>query len=207
MADETLFSYEASGSRQEVAASLRAVAAQLSGTGPITLAAGEERVTVNPAADVEFEVEVEREAVEDGNDGDAVELEFELEWTETGSDEPPATRQTTDSPQTTDSADEPGQAAGDAESDDGTDAAATVDFEAVEAPDEPDADVVESVGSQATFEVFRDAAGEWRWRLVHRNGNIVATSGEGYTRRRNAEKGLRSVVANAPGAEVVDDLE
>lgn len=199
MADETLFSYEASGSRQEVAASLRAVAAQLSGTGPITIAAGEERVTVTPGDDVEFEVEVERE---EGDDGDELELEFELEWTET--DEPPTTRQTTDAPQTTDSADAPGQA--DEEGDAEAEEVATVDFEAVEAPEEEGSEVVESLGSQATFEVFRDAADEWRWRLVHRNGNVVATSGEGYTRRRNAEKGLRSVVKNAPGAEVVDDL-
>ncbi|PSP99579.1 hypothetical protein BRC94_06975 [Halobacteriales archaeon QS_5_70_17] len=57
----------------------------------------------------------------------------------------------------------------------------------------------------ARFEVFRDRAGEWRWRLVHCNGNIIATSGEGYTTRRNAEKGIRSVVANAPGADVDDE--
>ena len=202
MGDETLFSYEASGSRQEVAASLRAVAAKLSGTGPITLAAGEARVTVAPGDDLEFEVEVERE---EGDDGDAVELEFELEWTETGTDEVRETRQTTDSPQTTESADAPGQA--DEEADGEAGASSTVDFDAVAAPDETGRDVAESAGSQATFEVFRDAAGEWRWRLVHRNGNVVATSGEGYARRRNAEKGLRSVVTNAPEAEVVDDLQ
>ena len=36
---------------------------------------------------------------------------------------------------------------------------------------------------KATFEVFRDSAGEWRWRLVASNGNIIADSGEGYTKR------------------------
>ena len=56
--------------------------------------------------------------------------------------------------------------------------------------------------SLGRFEVYRDRADEWRWRLVHRNGNIIATSGEGYTSRQNAEKGLRSVMANAPGADV-----
>ncbi|PSP78213.1 hypothetical protein BRC81_08865 [Halobacteriales archaeon QS_1_68_20] len=30
----------------------------------------------------------------------------------------------------------------------------------------------------------------------------MADSGEGYTTRRNAEKGLRSVMKNAPGADV-----
>ena len=59
-------------------------------------------------------------------------------------------------------------------------------------------------GSQslARFELFRDRADEWRWRLRHRNGNVIATSGEGYTRKHNARKGLRSVIANAPGADV-----
>ena len=56
--------------------------------------------------------------------------------------------------------------------------------------------------SLGRFEVYRDRADEWRWRLVHRNGNIIATSGEGYTSRQNAEKGLRSVMTNAPGADV-----
>ncbi|MFC7193552.1 HVO_2922 family protein [Halosimplex aquaticum] len=59
--------------------------------------------------------------------------------------------------------------------------------------------------SQARFELFRDRANEWRWRLVHRNGNVIASSGEGYTRKHNAEKGLRSVMRNAPDATLVED--
>ena len=43
--------------------------------------------------------------------------------------------------------------------------------------------------SDATFDVYRDAADEWRWRLVHQNGNIIATSGEGYTSDRSARRG------------------
>jgi len=57
-------------------------------------------------------------------------------------------------------------------------------------------------GSLATFEVYRDRADEWRWRLRHRNGNIIADSGEGYGRRATAVNGLRSVQHNAPGADV-----
>jgi uncharacterized protein YegP (UPF0339 family)/uncharacterized membrane protein len=65
--------------------------------------------------------------------------------------------------------------------------------------------------SQARFETYEDKGGEYRWRLRHRNGNIVATSGEGYTRYHNAQKGLASVRRNALGAEVMrieseDDL-
>ncbi|WP_435102369.1 HVO_2922 family protein [Halarchaeum sp. P4] len=59
----------------------------------------------------------------------------------------------------------------------------------------------------ARFELFRDRGDEWRWRLRHRNGNIIATSGEGYTRKHNAQKGLRSVMQNAPEAEIIEDSE
>ncbi|GAB7093281.1 hypothetical protein JCM30237_04330 [Halolamina litorea] len=51
------------------------------------------------------------------------------------------------------------------------------------------------------FEVYRDAAGQWRWRLVHRNGNVLADGGEGYTRRRDARRALDRV------REGMDDLE
>ena len=52
----------------------------------------------------------------------------------------------------------------------------------------------------AAFEVFRDAAGEYRWRLVHENGNVLADSGEGYASRAKAQQGLDSVRSNAEGA-------
>lgn len=54
--------------------------------------------------------------------------------------------------------------------------------------------------SQARFELFEDEGGQWRWRLRHRNGNVIADSGEGYTRRHNAQNGLESVRRNALGA-------
>jgi len=58
------------------------------------------------------------------------------------------------------------------------------------------------MSSKATFEVFRDSAGEWRWRLVASNGNIIADSGEGYRSKQGAKRGLESVKRSAPGAEV-----
>ena len=58
--------------------------------------------------------------------------------------------------------------------------------------------------SKARFELYQDKQDEWRWRLVHRNGNIIADSGEGYTSKANAEKGMRSVKRNAPGAETTE---
>jgi uncharacterized protein YegP (UPF0339 family) len=35
-------------------------------------------------------------------------------------------------------------------------------------------------------EVYRDAGGEWRWRRIAGNGEIVAASGEGYADRSGA---------------------
>lgn len=58
--------------------------------------------------------------------------------------------------------------------------------------------------SSATFELYEDESEEWRWRLRHRNGNILADSGEGYASRRNARRGITSVKQNAPGAAVED---
>jgi uncharacterized protein len=43
----------------------------------------------------------------------------------------------------------------------------------------------------ARFEIYEDAAGEFRWRLVAANGEIVAQS-EGYTRRGDAERGAEA---------------
>ncbi|MFC7096019.1 HVO_2922 family protein [Halobaculum marinum] len=60
------------------------------------------------------------------------------------------------------------------------------------------------MSSKATFEVYRDHADEWRWRLVHRNGNIIADSGEGYASKQKAEEGIESVKTNAREAPVVD---
>lgn len=45
-------------------------------------------------------------------------------------------------------------------------------------------------------EVYVDTAGEWRWRRIAPNGEVIADSGEGYTREadahRAAERAFRS---------------
>lgn len=62
--------------------------------------------------------------------------------------------------------------------------------------------------SMAAFELFEDNAGQWRWRLRHRNSNIIADSGEGYASRQKATQGLQSVKANALGAAVtIEEVE
>lgn len=38
------------------------------------------------------------------------------------------------------------------------------------------------------IDVYEDDAGEWRWRLIAPNGQILADSGEGYSRRSDAKR-------------------
>lgn len=42
-----------------------------------------------------------------------------------------------------------------------------------------------------THFTYKDAKGEWRWRVTHRNGNIVADSGEGYKKRGDAVRAFK----------------
>lgn len=48
------------------------------------------------------------------------------------------------------------------------------------------------------FEIYRDAAGEWRFQLRAGNGEIVAV-GEGYASRFNARRGARTVMRLCKG--------
>ncbi|MBR7092141.1 MAG: YegP family protein [Clostridia bacterium] len=52
------------------------------------------------------------------------------------------------------------------------------------------------------FEVYADKAGEYRFRLKARNGEIIAT-GESYKTKPSCLKGIESIRKNAPDAEVV----
>ena len=54
------------------------------------------------------------------------------------------------------------------------------------------------------FEVYADKAGEFRFRLKARNGEIVATS-EGYKTKASCLNGVESVKKNAPEAPVVNE--
>ena len=56
----------------------------------------------------------------------------------------------------------------------------------------------------ATFKLYKDRAGEYRWRLVHENGNIIADSSEGYKSKSGATNGIKSVKDNAPSAPAED---
>jgi amphi-Trp domain-containing protein len=171
MSDETLYAFEQTQSRGDIAADLRFLAAQLDGDGAVTFAGDDQTVAVTPSERPAFEIEVERDQSDDAETSE-MSIELEIEWPESAADEPPAASATI-------STDE--------------EATTAVDLDA------------EAVESRGRFHVYRDRANEWRWRLVHYNGNIIATSGEGYSSRRNAEKGLQSVMKNAPGAETLLD--
>ena len=66
------------------------------------------------------------------------------------------------------------------------------------------------MAAKAKFEIYKDKskvtdkAVEFRWRLIHLNGQIIANSGEGYTTKANAIGGIDSVKENAPNAIVED---
>lgn len=53
----------------------------------------------------------------------------------------------------------------------------------------------------AEFEVYKDNAGEYRWRLQANNNEIVADSNEGYKSRQSCLHGIevvRKIAAEAP---------
>lgn len=53
------------------------------------------------------------------------------------------------------------------------------------------------------FEVYKDAAGKFRFRLKASNGQVIAT-GEAYQSHAAVLKGIASVQKNAPDAKVDD---
>ncbi|MBQ6700709.1 MAG: YegP family protein [Oscillospiraceae bacterium] len=54
------------------------------------------------------------------------------------------------------------------------------------------------------FEIYTDKAGEFRFRLKARNGEIILSS-EGYKAKASCENGIESVRKNAPEAEIVEE--
>jgi uncharacterized protein YegP (UPF0339 family) len=53
------------------------------------------------------------------------------------------------------------------------------------------------------FEVYKDKAKEWRWRLVSTNGRTIADSGEGYKNKGDVETATEGFTAAARDAEIV----
>ena len=55
-----------------------------------------------------------------------------------------------------------------------------------------------------TYEYYKDAKGEWRWRLVASNGRIIADSGEGHKDEQECLYDIERVKGSA-GAPVKEE--
>ena len=53
------------------------------------------------------------------------------------------------------------------------------------------------------FEIYKDTAGKFRFRLKAPNGETIAT-GEAYESKDSCQKGIESVKTNAAKAQIVD---
>jgi hypothetical protein len=58
----------------------------------------------------------------------------------------------------------------------------------------------------AKFEVYKDASGQFRFRLRAANNEIIAVS-EAYTTKAACMNGIDSVKTNAPIAEIMDETQ
>jgi len=190
---------ELTASREEIAAVLSGVVDGIT-AGSIRFGDADHSIVVEVPEELELEIELE---IED----DELSLELELEWPHTevefdeGPAEPTEESGVKDDDASADTTEEP--PAEDDETPADTTKESFIESGALPMP----VKAADSSQTLAGFEIFRDKGGEWRWRLRHRNGNIIAISGEGYTRKHNAQKGLRSVMQNAPGATVTEDKE
>jgi len=56
------------------------------------------------------------------------------------------------------------------------------------------------------FSIYKDRRGEFRWRLVAANGQIVADSGEGYETKTGCEEAVQRIktAAGEAAVEVTD---
>lgn len=208
MADSSIeFELERAYDRDELAAVFREFAAALAENRPLRLDDGERTAAIAIPPRVVAEFEAERDADESPP---VAELELELEW-----DDPDGSslRLADSERETSGVGTGEGTATGEAEADSAT---ATMPPDAVagqtDSEDErndaaapvtdPGSERDRDGGRTSRFEVYEDRANEWRWRLVHWNGNIVADSGEGYTSRSNAKRAARSVMRSAPAASI-----
>ncbi len=54
------------------------------------------------------------------------------------------------------------------------------------------------------FEIYADAGGNYRWRLVSSNGQTVASSGESFASKANAIRAAENVRDHAGDATIVE---
>ena len=56
----------------------------------------------------------------------------------------------------------------------------------------------------ATFRIYADSAGKYRWRLIDDNNVKVASSGESFDSKSNAKRAAQNVKETASGATIED---
>ena len=215
MDEETIHESERKRSRRGIASYFQRLARAL-GRGERVPIDEEQTVTVDPPADTDLEVDVERE-------GDTVSVELEMAWEEAEGDvetEVVASKATFEVYE--DSAEQwrwrlkhrNGNVIADSSEGYASKQKAKQGLDSVRsnAPgayvedhstDDPESDATAG-GSDATFEIFEDSGGKWRWRLRHDNGNIIGDGGQGYASKQKCKQGLDSVRRNVPGAPVED---
>ena len=54
------------------------------------------------------------------------------------------------------------------------------------------------------FTIYQDKAGEFRFRIVATNGNVLASS-EGYSAKASAESAIERIKSDAAEANVIDE--
>lgn len=52
------------------------------------------------------------------------------------------------------------------------------------------------------FEVYKDRAGEWRWRFVTNRRRVIADSGEGYVNKSDCENAIVLIKIHAREAPI-----
>lgn len=55
----------------------------------------------------------------------------------------------------------------------------------------------------SSFQVYKDEGGHWRWRLLSKNGRILADSAEGYTTHGNCLRAIGTVKEIVSDADVL----
>jgi uncharacterized protein YegP (UPF0339 family) len=61
--------------------------------------------------------------------------------------------------------------------------------------------------SNYTFEVYKDKAGEFRWRLLASNGQNIASSGQGYSEKRSCLSAIESIKRHAADAKIEEKTD
>ena len=60
--------------------------------------------------------------------------------------------------------------------------------------------------SMLSFHIYRDAKGEYRWRLRAANGKVIADSGEGYVDKADCWSMADYIRKSVAGAVIHDDV-